>query len=364
MASKSSDLFIKRVVCKNFRCFSYLDLTFDHPLLICQDSNGAGKTSLVEALHYACYLRSFRTHVPRELVQFGHEGFCVQLDITRSTDSFVQQGQLQVGFSDGQRLIKLDDRPIQSHNELLDWYRVVTLTHEDIRIITGGPDERRLFIDIVVALSHDTYRVHLRSLRHIVDQRNAFLQSTISSNNTMYEILTEQLMSASREIQQHRMAQLVRCEQWVNNFLQQHLSALSIQIAYQKKRISDGQLSDRQRLYDEERRMGRSLFGAHVDDFSITLNEKKSRVYASRGQQKLIAFLLKLAHLNELLVQRGPAIVLLDDFLTDFDEQISQSIMNYLIRMGRQIVVTMPTADNPVSILLNAQGAQSIRLRP
>ena len=71
---------------KNFRCFGSLDLAFDNPITLIEGINGTGKTSLLEALHYLCYLRSFRTHLPQELVQFGHDNFFIKAHYCMSTE--------------------------------------------------------------------------------------------------------------------------------------------------------------------------------------------------------------------------------------------------------------------------------------
>ena len=38
-------------------------------------------------------------------------------------------------------------------------------------------------------------------------------------------------------------------------------------------------------LYHDEQRFGRSLFGAHLDDFTINFQDIKSKNYASRGSK-------------------------------------------------------------------------------
>ena len=73
--------------------------------MLIEGLNGCGKTSFLEAFHYLCYLRSFRTHTPRDLVQFGHEGFFIKALFTYKDDATAQE--LQVGFSDKRRWLKL-----------------------------------------------------------------------------------------------------------------------------------------------------------------------------------------------------------------------------------------------------------------
>jgi recombinational DNA repair ATPase RecF len=91
-----------------------------------------------------------------------------------------------------------------------------------------------------------------------------------------------------------------------------------------------------------ERRYGRSLFGAHLDDVTVEFASKKSKLYASRGQQKLIVFLLKAALLTHVTGNGRPCVFLLDDFMTDFDEQRAIQLVTLLKTLPAQIIFTAP----------------------
>src|SRR5437868_6298202 len=96
----------------------------------------------------------------------------------------------------------------------------------------------------------------------------------------------------------------------------------------------------------EETRVGHSLFGAHLDDFLIHFQDKKSKNYSSRGQQKLIVLLVKIAQIQQLLHSKGPVILLLDDFMTDFDEQRCRLLLDLLFDLKIQLIFTVPTGTH------------------
>ena len=108
--------------------------------------------------------------------------------------------------------------------------------------------------------------------------------------------------------------------------------------------------------------MNRSLFGAHLDDILITFHDKRSKQYASRGQQKLIVLLIKIAQIKELLRQKGPAVFLLDDFMTDFDEQRIRQLVTVLRGLDIQLIFTTPLSSHILHSELAAHGAQTIKL--
>ena len=144
---------------------------------------------------------------------------------------------------------------------------------------------------------------------------------------------------------------LAALEKRTNGLLTSFSSGLEVQFRYESKQESDGLslddfLLENPTLYDDERRFKRSLFGAHLDDFTITLCNRKTKTYASRGQQKLITVLLKIAHMKELISIKGSAILLLDDFLTDFDEPTAQTLLSLLANIGGQLIFTCPLTDS------------------
>src|SRR5437667_414574 len=83
---------------KDFRCFEQATIDLDSSIVLICGKNGAGKTSLLEALHYGCYLRSFRTHLARELVALGKESFFIKIrsykTVLENRNALLQQEQI------------------------------------------------------------------------------------------------------------------------------------------------------------------------------------------------------------------------------------------------------------------------------
>jgi DNA replication and repair protein RecF len=349
---------LQSVTIKNFRCFDRLVLTFEQPIVLIEGANGSGKTSLLEAIHYACYLRSFRTRTPGDLVQAGAPSFFVKAVLSGS-----ESHEVHVGFADKKRLVKLNQKAITTYKELFDVYRVVTITEDDLNLVRGGPEDRRAFIDQVCLMQNPEYALLLRSLKQILNSRNAILKRH-SFNKEMYDLWSAELFKISAQIGQIRCAVLAQLEQEL-----QELILISFQnryaIAVRYQASIDYQLSAERvaaavslRMADEMRQ-GRSLFGAHLDDLIITFQGRKARLYASRGQQKLIVLLLKMAHIRLLY----PSIVLLDDFMTDFDHLHMQELVQALISLKSQLIFTIPLTNSSLEQILQPFGLQRIGLQ-
>lgn len=357
---------LTQIQIKNFRCFKDISLHFEGPIILIQGLNGSGKTSLLEALHYLCYLRSFRTHSPRELITFGSENFFIKAHIVCPEQPLGTE--IQVGFAGKKRSVKVNQAVVSSYKELMAYYRIVTLTEDDLSLISLGPEVRRAFIDQALLLDDPEFIQTLRNFKHIVDSRNAlFAQNKMNADS--YELWTNQLLATSGIIQARRMQMLAHFESITNQLLQDHFEdQLQIAFVYSPKKIGpeldDASFNDmRDQLYHEELRFGRSLFGAHLDDFIIRFQDKKSKAFASRGQQKLIIILLKIAQMKVVRAKQGTqAVFLLDDFMTDFDPGRAQILLNILCQLDSQLIFTSPVEQGLFEENLRTRGARQIKL--
>lgn len=332
-----------------------------------QGMNGSGKSSLIEALHYACYLKSFRTYTPRELTAFNATSFFIKVFLTSTSHESSFNHEIQVGCSGTKKLVKVDQMAVSSYKELTQYYRVITLTEDDLGLIKGGPELRRSFLDQALIL-HDADTVsHLKAYKVIAHNRNALLQQRTIDEES-YHIWTRQLWEQSQIIQRYRRELLKNLEKTTNSILASFFPMqVSLSLEYQAKKMQEGQtyddfIQEHSTLFSQERTYGRSLFGAHLDDMYIRFQGTNSKQYASRGQQKLSVVLIKIAQLKELYAAKGPAIFLLDDFMTDFDTDTGIRILDILMSLNIQLIFTSPTQTGSIERYLTSKGAQQVLL--
>jgi len=350
---------------KQFRCFSQLSLTFNEQMVLICGQNGSGKTSILEALHYLCYLHSFRETSPRHLIHFGQESFFLKVNLE---DMFRQDTEIQVGFSAGKRLVKVNKSPVYSYKDLIDYYRVITVTEDDLQLVKGGPERRRSFLDQALILYDPDFIHVLRKYKQILENRNRLLQQPFS-DKLSFELWTQQLWEKAKIIQQNRTNVLASLVKHTNQLIQDYFNQeLSFDFIYQPKRACDQESIDKflvanKTIFENEWRYGRSLFGAHLDDFAIEFQQKKSKIYASRGQQKLALLLLKIAQLQELKACKGGGLLLLDDFMNDFDKSRGKLLIEIIAGLNCQAIFASPLQNSFFEQLLLKRGVQNIELK-
>src|SRR6185295_13170338 len=92
-----------------FRCFEDISVDLSSPIVLIAGPNGTGKTSLLEALYYGCYLRSFGTHLTRDLIALTKESFFLKLTLHNQSLQGSLDHTISIGFSDNKRLVKIDN---------------------------------------------------------------------------------------------------------------------------------------------------------------------------------------------------------------------------------------------------------------
>ncbi len=350
-------MIIKNLKLKNFRCFSNFELSFDNKFVLLEGNNGSGKTSILEAIYYACYLRSFRAGHKYDLANYLSDHFFLQVDFQEIDNSL---SDIQIGLSkNGQRSVKLNKNNISSVKEIISRYKVIALTEDDLQLIVGAPEYRRSFLNQSLFLLEPDLIGYFKDYKKNLEQRNRFLflnSNKDISGKILDELCswTKQLWEKSNFLQNKRLFFLQDIETQINIFLKKYFSTvesqLSIELKYIKKNIGEYQEFDnfwqnyKINLLSSEQRWQRSLFGVHLDDFSIIFKNKNARFFASRGQQKLILFLLKVVQLTKIQNQ-DIGVLLLDDFITDFDIVKLNSTINLLADQNFQSFITSPIKD-------------------
>lgn len=354
---------LEKIELKSFRCFTKATFDFSTDIIIIYGNNGSGKTTIIEAIHYLCYLSSFRSRLPGEIAEFKSDNFFVK-GVVRQPDNEVVD--IQVGFSKKQKIAKIGQRPISSYKELFPYFQVVTVTIDDLELIQGSPIIRRNFIDHAILLMNPEFMEPLKRFKQILLQRNALLQKPFSYES--YVIWTKQLWEQSRYIQKMRIEALDRLNTKVSQLLIDFFDpTYTLDVVYSYKHIVPDEsfesfLQRKNGLLAYESLTKRSDFGAHLDDFTLQFCSKKVKAFGSRGQQKLLVLLIKIAQILDLQDKQSCPIFLLDDFVTDFDKQRLTNILTLLLTLKSQLIISSPIREKLLEELLSTSNISTIEL--
>lgn len=337
---------VQSVTLQRFRCFHQYSLQIESPLIFIEGDNGAGKSSFLESLYYACYLRPLTTRITSELVSHDSSYFFIKVAYASA-----EQHLLEVGFSQSKRIVKHDGVAVSSSQSYPNTFKVVTLSANDLELVTGLPSLRRSFLDSSIIFTNPHEALVMNQFRKVLEQRNHLLFNarSVQVSHDHYLLWTEQLWHKTQALQEKRVAVLRAIEAHLQILVDEFYEGrFRVNLAYmaklecQEKNYGLFMTHELHTLKAQELRMGRSLFGAHLDDFHVTIQERDTKKFASRGQQKMVVLLLKVAQILYLMGQGNAPIFLLDDFFTDFDQKQGERALRMLLSLGCQLFFTYP----------------------
>jgi len=134
--------------------------------------NGAGKTSVLEAVHILGTGRSFRSHNSQDYIR--HNENCAL--ISARLVSNVQIQQLGIQRCRQKILLKHNGQQIERLSDFIRFLPVLTLHPGSDALINGSPEYRRRFIDRGVFHAIPTFGRWFGRYQRLLKQRNAALK--------------------------------------------------------------------------------------------------------------------------------------------------------------------------------------------
>lgn len=337
-------MILNKLDVSDFRNVQELSLT-PHPRLnLITGDNGSGKSSILESIQCLSTGHSFRTRKARELINRNAQSFTLTaLFSDPHTSREHRTGLLRQ--RDGSVELRLDFEEVKSIAEVTRLLPVKSLTPDSHRLIQEGPDERRQFLDWgVFHMEHsflDTWKQFKRSL----SQRNQLLRDFAAES----ELKTwDSLFAESAQKLDEFRSQYVK---QLSIALQTRLSDMDarfhVELSYRSGWSNDHSLPELLvKNLDYHRRMKTTTDGPHRAEMAMSTDGVPSKQVLSRGQQKVLVYLLHLAQLD-LLSQNNArqAVVLCDDLTSELDQQHSTEIIDQLLKLDGQVFVSGVNLD-------------------
>ena len=334
-------MYIKKVKLENFRNYDNLEVEFKKDFNLIYGNNAQGKTNILEAIYLSAIGKSFQTNKDSEMIKIGKEKAKVEIEYETKD----REGKITVEIAD-KKTFFINGIKQKKISDIIGKINIVLFYPDNIDIIKGGPAERRRFLDIMISQLKPNYIHILNKYLKTLDQRNAYLKQIKFDNKSkdMLEIWDESLSRLSYQIYTYRSEYIQKIKEKIkvihNKITNCGQQDEKIEISF----ISSGKsqkdfYENLLRNRENDIRKGYTSTGSHRDDFDIYINDKKVNVYGSQGQQRTSVLSLKLTELNIIQDEiEEPPILLLDDFMSELDENRRNNLTNAI--ENNQVFIT------------------------
>ncbi|HZF17932.1 MAG TPA: DNA replication/repair protein RecF [Steroidobacteraceae bacterium] len=320
---------------ENLRCVRNVDLQLDDRLTVITGANGAGKTSLLEAIFFLGRGRSFRTRQIDRLITTGTDA----MTLIGHFGGAGRPSLLGIRASRDGTEAHINGRRASSLAELATAFPVQVIDPSIHKLVEEGPSGRRRAVDwgafhVEPTFAHDWQRFQ-RALR----QRNASLRSQLAAS--AIKAWDAELVAAGTSISQARERYFEQLQPVVRATSLFLAGVEAVPALYQGWPQGDSLELALAQAWTKDLKAGTTTVGPHRADLRIRLEGQAARDRASRGQQKLIAAALVLSQLRILQKTRGQAgTLLLDDPAAELDSEHLARLMSQVRELGSQLVAT------------------------
>ena len=351
-------MLLERLRLRNFRNYASLDIELFPGKNGLLGNNGQGMTYIMEAIYLCGTGKSYRTSRDTDLIRWGESTFYTASRFLRKNGDLLVE--VACSLERGKR-IRLNGVHQDMGMEYIGAANVVIFGPDDLRIIKGGPVERRKFMDLEISAVHERYRKDLANYRRILTQRNTFLKDARHLVGSMHgkaalDVWDEQLVSVGARVMVKRAKVIDDLSVLAQNAYKEISSSGLLELTYRPSfEVVDSCPTDEQemtqkwsalfrkellRLRQAELMRGITLAGPHRDDITFTLDGVDMRAFSSQGQQRTAVLALRLAELEFIRNEMGEdAILLLDDVSSELDPSKRAHLWKYIDR-GIQTVIT------------------------
>ncbi len=307
----------------NFKNYEEKKFTFSPQINCIVGKNGAGKTNLLDAIHYLCLTKSAFGNIDTQHIKHGEQFFMVQGQFYREQHQFLIDCNVQIGKGKIFRCNKKEYEKISQH---VGEFPCVLMMPYDTDLIREGSEIRRRFFDNMISQMDLLYLQNLMQYNQLQKQRNATLQLFAQKNlldKDLLESYNLPLLQLNQKIFKER-------QQFVNLFVP------LLQMAYQQIANSsevaklayetDLQATDFKTLFysqlQKDLAAQRTTLGIHKDDYLFSLQDLSVAKFGSQGQQKSYVIALRLAQTALIAQQKKQQpLLLLDDIFDKLDDQ-------------------------------------------
>lgn len=332
---------LSRLLLKNIRSIESAEIFPCHQFNLFYGANGAGKTSLLEAINILSTGRSFRTHRVRDIIRQKQPTFMVAG--IQETDNKTQQ--LGIERTNDSVNVRINKQPVKQIAELSYALPLIEFHPGSTQLITGDPGQRRAYMDWGVFQTNPGFFSDWRQYQHSLRQRNALLKAKKPKQEIT--LWNDPLIQSAKKVDQARHHYLTNLESHLADLFNQ--LTINYELGFQyRSGWKQGETFEESlgKNLNRDQDLGYTYSGPHRADLNITLNNRLASSYASRGQLKFITILLKLLQATHFKkTTQENAILLFDDLPSEFDRDHLQQIINLIIEIKTQVFITTIEAD-------------------
>ena len=327
----------------HFRNLSEIHVRFSPGLNLFFGRNGSGKTSLLEACYFVAMARSFRETATDPLIQYEQPGLLVRAGVGSG------EHEHQLGITRdryGDRELRLNGERVLRVADTARVLPTLVLGPQTVDLLTGPPLLRRKFLNWGLFHVEPAFQEAWDEANRCLRQRNELLRHGQSSLAEL-ETWSAQLATASEKLDLLRVAYIEQYQPVFARTVAEICGLPEVELVYFRGwREGQSLLETYIQDIDIDKKRGFTQKGFQRADVRLTVaaGQQAARV-CSRGELKALVWSMVL---SQGVLTRGAGggvqgpdtLYLVDDLVSEFDEDHRRRVCQFLLNTGQQVLLT------------------------
>ncbi|WP_166252903.1 DNA replication/repair protein RecF [Marinobacter salicampi] len=357
----------------NFRNLISAPAFFSPSMNLLYGENGSGKTSYLEAIGYLGLGRSFRVNRHQAVCRHGEDQFVVfgGLDPGVAVDrgeaskpvfelgasspepqDFAHRLGISRNIVSKETSLKVDGQAVRSLSTLAKHLPVSVIDPGVFDIVAGSPGKRRQFLDWAVFHVEPSFASAWQQCQRVTSQRNQTLRNG-RLDDSLLKVWDSQYSAIAAAVTSARKSTFGLFKDAFDVLLAEvevpWLSGLKLELypGWDSARPLEEVLREHR---DQELKMGHTLYGPNRADIRLKFQGRPVAETFSRGQQKTLVILMKIAQ-GVVLSRMGKQVTfLLDDINAELDGEHRAMLAEKLRELKCQVFITSIEQPQPESL--------------
>ena len=293
-------MILKQISILNYKNLEQVDLEFSPKMNCFIGQNGMGKTNLLDAVYYLSFCKSATNPIDSQNMMHQQDFFVIQ-GFYQTESGDVEE--VYCGMKRRQKkMFKRNKKEYSRLSDHIGFIPLVMVSPSDAELISGGSEERRRFMDVVISQYDKEYLEALIRYNKALQQRNTLLKAEQEPDGELLSVW-EEMMAMTGEVVYRKRCEFI--QEFIPTFqtFYSHISQdrEQVNLTYQSHASQGSLLQLLKEHRVKDRIMGYSLKGVHKDDLVMQIGEYPIKREGSQGQNKTYLIALKLAQFDFLL---------------------------------------------------------------
>lgn len=317
-------MYLQKLTLTNFKNYEEAALQFSDKINCFIGDNGAGKTNLLDAIHYLSFCKSYFNPVDTQNIRHKESFFSIHGTYLKNGDSPDVVSCIQK--AEHRKLFKINQKEYERLADHIGLFPLVMVSPYDRDLINEGSEVRRRYLDGVISQFDKLYLDDLIYYNKALIQRNTLLKHFSESgtfNRDTLEMWDRQLVEYGHRIHEKRnefLKEFIPVFQRYFDFISEGKETVSISYTSQ---LFLRNLDELLAVSVEKDRQARfTTQGIHKDDLELVISGFPLKKFGSQGQQKSFVIAIKLAQFDYTRDIKGfKPVLLFDDIFDKLDDK-------------------------------------------